>query len=137
MLSILRSRTLRLAVLLFQAAWLNIVVPGHKRGIVKLPGETCPACQSQPTAEAEACCPDMAPAAPAHPEAPPSGDPASHCAICQFAVALFIPPAIDLTPPPLELVEEAEPLVVERPSAVCFRAPYHGRAPPASSFHFV
>jgi hypothetical protein len=100
-LNILRSRTLRLAILVLQA-----------------------------------CCPDMA-EPPAHPKAPPAGDPASHCAICHFAAALSVPPAIESSPPALELLENVEPAVVERAAAVSFQGTYYGRAPPTASFHLV
>lgn len=132
-LNILRSRILRLTVLALQAVWFNVIVPGHRRGVVALPGETCPACH----ADAEACCPDMADPPPAHPKAPPAGDPASHCAICHFAAALSVPPAIDFAPPALELLDRIEPAVVERAAAVTFHVPYDGRAPPSASFHLV
>lgn len=134
-LNILRSRVLRLGLLVFQAVWFNIIVPGHQRGAVALPGETCSACQ----ANADACCPDMAEPPPAHPKAPaaPEGDPASHCAICHFAAALSTPPAIESSPPPLELLDLIEPNVVERSAAVSFSAPYYGRAPPVPSFQLV
>lgn len=132
-LTILRSRFIRIAALLFQALWLNVIVPGHQRGAVALPGETCPACQ----ADADACCPEMAEPPPVHPSAPAPGDPASHCAICHFAAALFNPPAIDFSPPALELLESIKPAVWERATAIRFDPTYDGRAPPAPSFQFV
>lgn len=130
-LNILRSRTLRLAILALQAVWFNVIVPGHRRGAVALPGERCAACQ------ADACCPDMAESPPDHPKAPPAGDPSSHCAICHFAAALSVPPAIESSPPALELLENVEPAVVERAVAVKSDATYYGRAPPAPSFQIV
>ena len=88
-LNFIRSRGLRLIVMLLQAAWFNVVVPGHRRGAVALPAEQC-AAQS---CAMDACCPEMAGDATAPRKAPASGDPAAHCAICQFATALFTPPA--------------------------------------------
>jgi hypothetical protein len=132
-LNILRSRALRVAILLLQAVWINAIVPGHRRGEVALPGETCAAYQPH----ASSCCAEMAEIPPARHKAPRSGDPASHCAICHFAAALATPPAITLSPPPLTFLESIEPLVVERATAVLFVAPYDGRAPPDVSFHFV
>lgn len=137
-LNILRSRTLRVAILLLQAVWFNVIVPGHRRGEVALPGEACAACHPQ----AVACCPEMADSAPDKPKAPASGapasgDPASHCAICHFAAALSTPPAMEFSPPPLTFLESIDLPVVERAAAVLFVAPYDGRGPPAVSFHFV
>lgn len=132
-LNILRSRGLRVAILLLQAVWFNAIVPGHQRGMVALPGETCAACQP----DTDACCPEMAAPKPPQRKAPASGDPASHCAICHFAAALSTPPAIEFSPPPLTFLQSIEPAVVERAAAVLFTTPYDGRAPPAVSFHFV
>jgi hypothetical protein len=130
---ILRSRSLRVAVLLFQAVWLNAVVPGHQRGAVALPGETCAACH----ASAESCCPDMAEGPPARPESPAPNDPASHCAICHFAAALFAAPPIDLSPPAHKFLKTIDPLPPEGTAVIAFCASYYGRAPPAASFQRV
>lgn len=130
-LSILRSPALRLAVLLFEAVWLNAVVPGHRRGAVELPGESCAACA---VAQPEACCPEMGDPQPTKPAVPVSKDPAAHCAICYFAAMLSTPPAIDCTPPAHRLLEiHKPPVALERPSLPLI-ASYDGRAPPGSSF---
>lgn len=132
--SILRSRALRLAVLAFQAVWLNAVVPGHRRGAVQVPGEACTACQpSQP----QQCCPEMADPSPARPAAPLSKDPAAHCAICYFAAMLSPPPAVECAPPVHRLLEVRNaPLVREWPSLRLIPS-YDGRAPPAGFFQLV
>jgi hypothetical protein len=133
-LSILRSRALRLSVLLFQAVWLNAVVPGHRRGAVRLPGESCAACG---VAQHDACCPEMAGQPPARPAVPVSKDPAAHCAICYFAAMLSTPPAIDCSPPAHRLLEiHKPPVALERPSLPLI-ASYDGRAPPGSSFQLL
>lgn len=95
----MRSRALRIAILLFQALWLNVIVPGHQRGVVRLPGEDCPECREVATAQ-PACCEDEP--REKHP-AKPQRDPALHCAICYFAARLSPAPFVDLTPPPLRL----------------------------------
>src|SRR4051812_47753099 len=95
----MRSRGFCIALLVFQAVWLNAIVPGHTRGVVTLPGMSCDA---GPTVAAGArCCPakgsSKAPAAPA--------DRSAHCAVCYFAARITPPPVIDLTPPPLARTE--------------------------------
>jgi hypothetical protein len=133
LLSILKCRLLRLAMLLFQAIWLNAIVPGHQRGLVGVPGERCAAGHTNPGD----CCAEMAASSGRRPASPASGDPASHCAICHFAAALLAPPPINLAPPPLEFLE-----ILRLPSPAqievhSFPMPYDGRAPPTHSFHLV
>src|SRR5947209_6739700 len=93
-----------IALLLCQALWLNVVVPGHTRGAVSLPGaRPCPDCFASPgygTRPADAagtCCP--------HKHAPggPDGR-ASHCAVCYFAAVLMVPPAVEWAPCPTGLL---------------------------------
>src|SRR5580700_6728923 len=99
----MRRRGLCVALAIFEAIWLNVIVPGHRRGIVQMPGASsaaiCPCC----------CCEQ--PSAPSHPNGSkqdaPSG-PAGTCAICNFAAHLSVPPVIDFTPPPLKLLGPAE-----------------------------
>jgi hypothetical protein len=77
-----RRRLGHVALIVFQAFWLNVVLPGHARGVVTLPG----ACLDR------ACC---------HRDQPgKNGEmPAkrvANCAVCAFAARLDVPPAIDL-----------------------------------------
>ena len=120
-------RALRLAFVLFQALWLNVIVPGHRRGQVALPGEACAACEK---AVSVACC-EMehgrrqdAPA--------PSGDPARHCAICFFAARVTPPDVIDLTPPPLRFAHQVPVPSAEIRTSIARVPPYDGRGPPVS-----
>jgi hypothetical protein len=88
-----RRRWLTISVILFQAAWLNVIVPGHTRGAVQLPGATarCCCCDGGGTSDGGA---------------PKRGTPVtpqqrtSNCAICFFCAHLSLPPAfvIDLSP---------------------------------------
>ena len=124
------GRALRIALLVFEAVWLNAVVPGHTRGIVRLPGTDCQACES--AAQHDGCCMDEQggkPAAPRH----KSGDPAAHCAICHFAARVTAPPFVDFTPPPMARVGSVPRFgspVICSPTPL---TPYDGRAPPAQA----
>ena len=76
-----------LAVVVYQALFLNVLLPGHTRGAITLDGRHTPACCSP------AC---YAPAVSSRGDVPPSGKgPAvpsprdrDNCAVCHFAVGL-------------------------------------------------
>ena len=133
----MRWRTLRVAFLVFQALWLNVIVPGHRRGEVGLPGEACAACE-QNQASVSRCC-EMergpkrreTPATPAPPA--PKGDPAQHCAICYFAARVTTPDYVDLTPPPLRFAHEAAVPSPEIRTSIALLPTYDGRGPPVNS----
>src|SRR4051812_44045828 len=88
------ARAARLALLIFQAVWLNAIVPGHTRGVVQLPvGESSG--QSQTS-----CCAERGRAGPES-RSPAPARQTGNCAVCFFAANLSPPPMLDLTPPPL------------------------------------
>jgi hypothetical protein len=113
------SRFGRISLLLFQALWLNVIIPGHTRGALTLPSTS---------SSAASCCSHRdvdqknAPAKPAKD--------ASRCAICFFAARLSLPDTIDLTPPPLKLVTVIDAPKVRSLDVATPPAPFHGRAPP-------
>jgi hypothetical protein len=124
----MRWRTLRVAILVFQALWLNVIVPGHRRGAVALPGEACAACEAP--APVTKCC-EMEHGR--RQDAPvPRGDPARHCAICFFAARVTPPDVIDLTPPPLRFAHQVALPSAEIRTSMAVAAPYDGRGPPVS-----
>jgi hypothetical protein len=127
----MRWRTLRVTFLLFQALWLNVIVPGHRRGEVALPGEACAACQSA-QASSDDCCPAGAEQR-RQDSHPPKGDPARHCSICYFAARVTPPPVIDLTPPPIRFAHAAPVPVTDIRKSIAAVMTYDGRAPPKSS----
>jgi hypothetical protein len=109
---------LRWSLILFQFFWLNIVLPGHTRGMITVPG-TPPA-----GSVSDDCC------ATHSDSKQPTPDQQKHCAICNFAIGLFTPPVVNydhlirgllhtLPIPPPAAVESDSPLLT-----------YHGRAPP-------
>jgi hypothetical protein len=113
-----RCRLGHLAFILFQALWLNVVLPGHARGVVVLPG----ACGGID----RACC---------HRDQPLKGDTpakrAANCAVCAFAARLSLPPVVDL-----ELGRLGRIGIVQTPAAgdlvsLEFLPTYLGCGPPA------
>lgn len=127
----MRWRGLRIALLVFEAVWLNAIVPGHRRGVVALPGESCGLCQEAASTE-RACCTHHVSSRPAPKDDPGKGDPAKHCAICYFAARLCTPPVVDLTPPPLRLVGQLPFPNPQSRDSVDFIPTYYGRGPPTA-----
>jgi hypothetical protein len=127
-----------LALLVFQSAWLNIVLPGHTRGVVTL-GDYRGGAKSQSchVAEPTSCCAGGGTSAAAESQdaSDDSKKPAergreSHCAVCFFATKVSLPPAIDLTLAPLGLAEVRPVPICESAASVAVPLVYHGRAPP-------
>lgn len=77
----------QLLFIAFQIVWLNVIVPGHTRGAIPIPGADCEA------RGVKACCQETK-------HRPVSPKPHG-CAICYFAATLSTPPAIVCAPPPL------------------------------------
>jgi hypothetical protein len=124
----MRQRWLCVVLAIFEGFWLNVVVPGHKRGIVQMPGASagvaCPCCccdQPQNSGQTGGSKKDS------------PGGPAGTCAICNFAAHLSVPPVIDFTPPPLKLIGPAAPQCARRAIARITRVPFDGRGPPISA----
>jgi len=123
-----RSRRFRVAFLLFQFLWLNVIVPGHRRGIVTLPGMECATCADSASHADHACC-----ASDHKTPQPIPVDKANCCAICFFAARLSPTVAVDFTHPPLRLIgvcHIAAPAINHSPD---FASTYLGRAPPSAA----
>jgi len=116
-----RNRWLSLTLVIVEAIWLNVVVPGHQRGCIQLPGVA-----------AIPVCPFCAAAATSHDSksSSPTG-PAATCAICFFAAHLSIPPTIDLTPPPLRPAGLVDAPAIHSLISRQAQIPFDGRGPPA------
>lgn len=126
MKTIIRSNTLRLAVLLWFSGWLLLVMPGHTRGIVELPvaesEQAALCCEPKPN-----CCGVADDCDP-----PKPSDPAKHCAICYLKSHLTDPPPLVLFTPYLgELDELTYLLEVSILDELAGPTQMRGRAPPA------
>jgi hypothetical protein len=99
----MRWRPGHLAFLVFQALWLNVILPGHTRGSVTLAGADCESCAAAlegPHAVAVAvagrCC-STSPAPRQH-QNHPTPKQKANCAICAFAARVTPPPPVTLVP---------------------------------------
>lgn len=117
-------RPLRWAFILFQFAWLNVVLPGHTRGSITVPG-------TKPTAPA--CCAghQAGSRTPAENQQPTPADRAN-CAICYFAAGMSTPPPVIVAPMPRGVVAILPLPAPEILISSDYPAAYHGRAPPAA-----
>ena len=124
-------RATAIFLLVQQAFWLLVVLPGHTRGAWTVPGysaaDACCTPAAADAADAKKCC--------SEPQSPENGenDPAkrlSHCAVCHIAVRMVVAPPPDLAPTPsgpAEHVAAAVPGAV--PSRVVLRT-YDSTGPP-------
>jgi len=112
----------RLALLVFQAIWLVIILPAHTRGTVTVPGSD----NARPS-----CCQPSTRNGKSSGKAP-ADDRAARCAICFFAARIAPPAVIDLSPPPHSFLH----LVQWTDSSRCdqdeLRLGFDTRAPPAA-----
>jgi len=94
----MRSCRLQIAVLIFVATWFGLVLPGHQRGLIKVPGAEatasadggCCASRCEPTGEP----------APGGDAPRPAKDPTRHCAVCTI-IAMMLEVAVYQPPPTL------------------------------------
>ncbi len=125
-----RSIPLRIAILLWFSAWMIVVMPGHTRGIVQMPGsqtsDKSSCCQPKPS-----CCPTPNASCEQSPGQRPT-DPAKNCAICFLKVRLTDPPPLTIYTPYLGELDELA-FVIESSIADDLAAPklLRGRGPPA------
>jgi hypothetical protein len=127
----MRRRWLAWSVLIFQTLWLNVIVPGHTRGIVLLPNAaapsvaasgTCPFCGAETRTSSDATSKGSKPNSPQ--------DSTRFCAICFFAAHLTVPPAVDLSLPPLAFRHAAYREIARDVVSLCVVLPFDGRGPP-------
>ncbi|MGB0766793.1 MAG: hypothetical protein ACPGYV_03685 [Phycisphaeraceae bacterium] len=146
---LISSNSLRIAVLVWFSGWLLLVMPGHKRGIVELPGGEADAvascCEPRPS-----CCDDASVAVLVGDactsdtvacdgdgsfccdDTPRPTDPAKHCAICYLKSHLTDPPAVVLYTPYLGELDELVFVTLDSIiDALATPDRLRGRAPPA------
>jgi hypothetical protein len=129
----------RALLTVFNIVWLCAVVPGHTRGIVKLPGVASNTPVVGTTAGSTASCHPSVTAGHCHPKRPdgkPKND-SAHCAVCHLAARLANPPAL---PPPIAAPQRlAMVMAAEADSLISLPIvlPYDALAPPGAILHVV
>src|SRR3954471_16463047 len=113
-------RTFTIILLLVEAMFFNVVIPGHARGMIELPG----------SAPGPACC--------AAKHGKPNQTPcdskrAAHCAVCAFAARMTVPPVVDFVLPPSGFVETVTTRAIAPIDVTSYPLPYFGRAPPLAA----
>ena len=90
----MRSETIQKFAIRWFALWFGVIVPGHKRGLVLLPGGQPPARTQAANAEpcplasimarSGSCCPSSK-----SPDTPRPDGPVTHCAICYLNTSVL------------------------------------------------
>ena len=124
-------RWFTLGIAMFEAFFLNVIVPGHQRGIVQLPGaqlapviQVCPFC----------CAGDSS--SRSHSKDSKDNSPANRpgtCAICAFAAHLSVPPVFDFSLTTLMLLGPVENNRAHSPAARIVLLPFDERGPPLAA----
>lgn len=112
---------------LFQAIWLNVVLPGHTRGQIVMPGTPAEVADA-----GHSCCAADMPAPAGKKSDLPSKNRVANCAVCAFAAHMTVPPAIDLTPRPTDLLCLLPEPRTQSVTTLELVLAYLGRAPPAA-----
>ncbi|MFA9477147.1 hypothetical protein ACERK3_02450 [Phycisphaerales bacterium AB-hyl4] len=124
----------RLLLILWLVAWFAVIIPGHQRGAILLPGSDTASQSTRDTSRliltrAATCCPITGqPASSDNPDSPV--DPATQCGICYLAGVIDLPTTLDLTPQPLTLLATLAPLAPEQPYIAHTPSRHAPRAPP-------
>lgn len=132
----MRSETLQKFAVVWLAIWFGVIVPGHKRGLVLLPGGEPPAKTQTSTGEpcplaeimalSGSCCPSSKSSG----NTPGPSAPVTHCAVCYLTGVLDVPPLPDFAPKPLALVQVLPWPSPDEVESVTPLQTYLGRAPP-------
>lgn len=120
-------RVTAILLLIQQAVWLGVIVPGHERGSVRLPGYEAAGEQAATSCHADhACCANKGDRD-THKKAP--ADP-SHCAICHIAARLVVATPPDFVPAPTDLIAAVPEFRATPGPLLCVVLPYEPTGPP-------
>jgi hypothetical protein len=126
-------RLIAIFVLVQQAAWLLVILPGHQRGAMAIAGTGSADASCHVEQVAQSCCESTKPAK--DNASDKSEDPLkklNHCAVCHVAVRLTPAPPPDLVPSPTGLVERLSPSGPGAIVSLHIPVPYDSTGPPAS-----
>jgi hypothetical protein len=117
-------RAVGILLILFQALWFNIIVPGHQRGVVQLPGTGgAPRC---------CCCAGESAIGVKGKQQTPE-DRAKNCAVCFFSAHVSLPPVFTFDHALLRLLQKVRPQQREDLFARIVLLPFDSCGPPSLS----
>jgi len=115
-----------------QAFWLNVVLPGHQRGLIVMGGPVASGAVEESCHKPTKCCPKTATGSDStDPNTSDDSDRKSRCAVCAFAARLIVPPAPIVAPTLLELRHEVAELALHTLFESDLPPAYWGRGPPS------
>lgn len=123
---VMLSQLTRISVILFSVFWFGVFLPGHKRGIVLLPGATASTDTSCHTSQGKSCCHSDTPETPAKEEKSRTGG----CAVCFHMAMLGTTPWFILYLPDYQLLTALEAIPYRCFYTVASLYLPHGRDPP-------
>ena len=123
------------SIILFQFLWLNVVIPGHTRGMITVPGSFAN-CAPEPSAEV--CCPITA-GGDRDNENTPTPEQRRCCAVCYVAAGYTLPPIFQIDLTPADLIHDAPQRAVTQVASHHTPLPYFPNGPPtpAAAHRFV
>jgi hypothetical protein len=110
-------RSAALALLLYEAMFLNVLVPGHTRGAITLSGGAVASCCASHQSRSS--------------QHVPTQKDRENCAVCNFAARMSTPPVISWTMPKLGLVQLLPFPPPSVATSIDRRLPYLSRGPPS------
>jgi len=123
----MRSRSLRILLLAVFSLWFGVIVPGHERGAICVPGADT---DSSKSCHAEKTC-GSCHETPADSQTPADDpNPSSHCAICHLIGVLDAPTTIHFVIPEAELLACLPLPSCDGIAAVALLSTHRDRGPP-------
>jgi hypothetical protein len=121
------TRWVAVFLLAVEAIFLNLIVPGHTRGVITLSGKC--SCNGL----ADLGCPLCAHRVSDDPKKAPTSQDRCDCAICHLAVCMMSTPPVDLGLGELGLLKLISPPASEEITIAAMVRTYDGRGPPPAS----
>jgi hypothetical protein len=124
----MRSCRLQIAILVFAVTWFALVLPGHQRGLIKVPPT-----QAAAAAESSCCASECEPTAPGEDTDAPAEDPVRTCAICNVIAMMLELAAHEPPPAPPQLTDMIDPPAPVAVQTVKWLTVLSDRGPPADA----
>ncbi|MEX2214014.1 MAG: hypothetical protein WD768_07800 [Phycisphaeraceae bacterium] len=128
----MQSRNLRILMLGFLALWFGMILPGHERGVIQLPGyAAAPGSDQASDCATQSSCSSCCPTQSSGGKSDSSKNRApGHCAICYLLGVLDVPVTIAFTLPDPQLLDCLSPAMCQSIASVASLDITRERGPP-------